>query len=148
MALFQFHGGRSALMLPASNNQAIAEINESLGLGLDQYVAQRKVDMLTDPLAYLTERNNALDTVITDIGTDYGNEINAINALIPAGYRNTPWVRQMAADSVRLKGLARLKRVDVQFPIEKAAYKAQKKKNKQGNGSEERTYRGGCLDFP
>jgi len=33
----------------------------------------------------------------------------------------------MAADSVRLKGLANLKRVDVQFPIEKAAYKAQKK---------------------
>jgi len=30
-------------MQPASNKQAIAEINESLGLGLDQYVAQRKV---------------------------------------------------------------------------------------------------------
>jgi len=37
-------------MLPASNKQAIAEINESLGLGLDQYVAQKKVEMLTDPL--------------------------------------------------------------------------------------------------
>jgi len=36
----------------------------------------------------------------------------------------------MAADSVRLKGLAHLKRVSVQCPIEKAAYKAQKKKNK------------------
>jgi hypothetical protein len=33
----------------------------------------------------------------------------------------------MAADSVRLKGLARLKSVDVWYPIEKAAYKAQKK---------------------
>jgi len=127
MALFQFHGGRSALMLPASNNQAIAEINESLGLGLDQYVAERKVEMLTDPLAYLTACNTALGAVITDIATDYGTEITAINALVPAGYRNTPWVRQMAADSVRLKGLANLKRVDVQNPIEKAAYKAQKK---------------------
>jgi len=36
----------------------------------------------------------------------------------------------MAADSVRLKGLARLKSVDIQYPIEKAVYKAQKKKNK------------------
>jgi len=117
-------------MLPASNEQAIAEINESLGLGLDQYVAQRKVAMLADPLAYLT-RNTALGTVITNIGTDYGTEIAAINALVPAGYRDTPWVRQMAADSVRLKGLARLKSVDIQYPIEKAAYKAQKKKNKQ-----------------
>jgi len=106
MALFHFHGGRSVLMLPASNQQAIAEINESLGLGLDQYVAQRKVEMMTDPLAYLNAWNTALGTVITDIGTDYGNDINAINALVLAGYRGTPWVRQMAADSVRLKGLA------------------------------------------
>jgi len=68
MALFQSHGGRSALMLPASNEQAIAEINESLGLGLDQYVAERKVAMLTDPLVYLNARNTALGTVITDIG--------------------------------------------------------------------------------
>jgi len=56
---------------------------------------------------------------------------SAINALVPPGYRNTPWVRQMAADSVRLKGLANLKKVDIQYPIEKAAYKAQKKKNKR-----------------
>jgi len=87
--------------------------------------------LLADPLAYLNAWNTALGTVITDIGTDYGNEIVAINALVLAGYRNTPWVRQMAADSVRLKGLANLKRVDVQFPIEKAVYKAQKKKNKR-----------------
>jgi len=127
MSLFQFHGGRSALMLPASNKQAVAEINKSLGLGIDQYVAEKKVEMLTDPLAYLTACNNALGAVVTDICTDYGTEIAAINALVPAGYRNTPWVRQMAADSVRLKGLANLKRVDVKYPIEKAAYKAQKK---------------------
>jgi len=130
MALFQFHGGRFALMLPASNEQAIAEINESLGLGLDQYVAQRKVEMLADPLAYLNAWNTELATVITNIVTDYDNEITAINNLVLDGYKDTPWVRQMAADSVRLKGLARLKRVDVRYPIEKAAYKAQKKKNK------------------
>jgi len=118
-------------MLPASNEQAIAEINKSLGLGLDQYVAQLKVEMLTDPLAYLNARNVALGTVITDIGTDYTNEVTAINNLVLAGYRNTPWVRQMAADSVRLKGLVKLKRVDVQFHIEKTAYKAKKKKNKR-----------------
>jgi len=128
MALLQFHGGRSALMLPASNKQAMAEINESLGLGLDQYVAQRKVAMLTDPLVYLTARNNALGTVITEIGTDYDTEVTDINALLPDAYKNTPWVRQMAADSLRLRGLAKLKRVYIQYPIEKAAYKAQKKK--------------------
>jgi hypothetical protein len=33
----------------------------------------------------------------------------------------------MAADAMRLKGLAALKRVDIQYLIEKAAYKAQKK---------------------
>jgi len=127
MALFQFHGGRSALMLPASNKQAIAEVNESLGLGLDQYVAERKVTMLTDPLVYLNAWNMALGTAITEISTDYTNEIAAINNLVLSGYRNTLCIRQMAADSVRLNGLAKLKRVDIQFLIEKAAYKAQKK---------------------
>jgi len=131
MALFQFQGGRSALMLPASNKQAVAEINESLGLGLDQYVAERKVAMLADPLAYLNAQNTALGTVITAIGTDYTNEIAAINGLLPDAHKNTPWVRQMTTDSVRLKGLANLKRVDVQYPIEKAACTAQKKKNKR-----------------
>jgi len=118
-------------MLPTSNEQAIAEINESLGLGLDQYVAEKKVTILTNTLAYLKARNVALGTVITDIGTDYTNEVNAINALVPDAHKNTLCVRQMAADSARLKGLANLKRVDIQYPIEKAAYKAQKKKNKQ-----------------
>jgi len=63
MALLQFHGGRSALMLPASNKQAIAEINESLGLGLNQYVAEKKVTMLTEPLVYLTNWNTTLGGV-------------------------------------------------------------------------------------
>jgi len=37
----------------------------------------------------------------------------------------------MAADTMRIKGLAALKRIDIQYPIKKAAYKAQKKNNKQ-----------------
>jgi hypothetical protein len=85
--------------------------------------------MLADPLAYLTAQNTELGNVITAIGTDYGTEIMAINNLVPDGYKDTPWVRQMAADAVRLKGLGRLKSVDIRYPIEKAAYKAQKKKN-------------------
>jgi len=36
--------------------------------------------MPTDPLVYLNACNTALGTVITDIGTDYGTEITAINA--------------------------------------------------------------------
>jgi len=86
--------------------------------------------MLTDPLAYLTNRNMALGTVIMAIGNDYTNEVTAINNLVPDAHKNTPWVRQMAADSARLKGLANLKKFDIQFPIEKAAYKAKKKKKK------------------
>jgi len=119
------------MMLPASNEQAIAEINDSLGLGLDQYLAQKKVAMLNNPLTYLTDCNTALGNVITQIGTDYAMELLAINNLLPDEQKNTPWVRQMAADSARLKGLAQLKRVDIQYPINKAAYKAQKKKNKR-----------------
>jgi len=119
------------MMLPASNEQAIAEINDSLGLGLDQYLAQKKVAMLNNPLTYLRDRNTALGNVITQIGTDYAAELLAINNLLPDEQKDTPWVRQMAADSARLKGLAQLKRVDIQYPINKAAYKAQKKKNKR-----------------
>jgi len=78
------------MLLPASNEQAIAEINDSLGLGLDQYIAQRRVTMLTDPLVYLNACNTALGTVITEIGTDYGNEVTAINNLLPDAHKNTP----------------------------------------------------------
>jgi len=119
------------MLLLALNEQAIAEINDSLGLGLNQYLAQKKVDMLTNPLDHLTWHNTALGNVITKLGTDYNTEITAINNLLPDAQKNTPWVRQMAADSARLKGLAELKRVDIQFPINKATYKAQKKKNKR-----------------
>jgi len=118
------------MMLPASNEQVIAEINDSLGLGLNQYLAQKKVNMLTNPLTYLTNCNTALGNIITNIGREYTAEITAINNLLPDEQKDTPWVKQMAADSVRLKGLAELKKVDIQYPINKAAYKAQKKKNK------------------
>jgi len=112
------------VMLLASNEQAIAEINDSLGLGLDQYLAQKKVAMLNNPLTYLTDCNTAIASVITNIGMDYPNEVTAINNLLPDEHKDTPWVRQVAADSMRLKGLAALKLVDIQYPIEKAAYKA------------------------
>jgi len=62
MALFQFGGGQ-AVGLPASNEQAVSEIAESLGLGVGQYLNKKKIQMLGNPVDYLTNCNNALAAV-------------------------------------------------------------------------------------
>jgi len=116
MSLLQFHEGSSAVMQLASNEQAITEINESLGLGLDQYLAQKKVEMLNAPLTYLTNHNTALFAIITKIGTDFDTDFTNINNLLPDEHKNTQWVWQMAADAMGLKGLAELKKVDRPVP--------------------------------
>jgi len=90
-------------MLPTSDLQAIAEINESLGLGLDKYLAQRKVAMQNAPLTYLTDCNMPLGGVIAKRGRQYARELAEINNLLPAAQRDTP-VWQMATDVTRLKG--------------------------------------------
>jgi len=58
MDLFQFQGGVASYLV--SNDQAVAEISDALGLGMELYVNRKKVDMLQDPPAYLVERNKAL----------------------------------------------------------------------------------------
>jgi len=75
MALFQFRGGRVA-GLPASNEQAIGEIAESLGLGVGQYLNKKKIQMLGNPVDYLTRRNNALAAVGTTTTNAYDAKLD------------------------------------------------------------------------
>jgi len=63
MTLFQFRGGQ-AVGLPASNEQAVSKIAESLGLGVGQYLNKKKIQMLGNPVDYLTNHNNALAAVL------------------------------------------------------------------------------------
>jgi len=45
-AMLTFRGGREVQAFPDSNNQAVLEINESLGLGMEQFLAGKKIHML------------------------------------------------------------------------------------------------------
>jgi len=53
MDLFQFRGGVASYLV--SNDQAVTEILDTLGLGLELYINKKKVDMLQNPSAYLQE---------------------------------------------------------------------------------------------
>jgi len=55
MDLFQFRGG--AASYPVSNDQAVSEISDAIGLGMELYVNKKKLDMLQNPSAYLEKRN-------------------------------------------------------------------------------------------
>jgi len=58
--MLTFRGGREVQGYPVSNEQAISEINESLGLGIDQFMASKKIAMLNAPATYLQARNEKL----------------------------------------------------------------------------------------
>jgi len=58
MDLFQFQGGVASYLV--SDYQAVAEISDALGLGMELYINKKKVDMLQNPSAYLLQRNKAL----------------------------------------------------------------------------------------
>jgi len=58
MDLFQFQGGVASY--PINNDQAVAEISDTLGLGMELYINREKLDMLQNPSAYLKQRNKAL----------------------------------------------------------------------------------------
>jgi len=77
MALFQFQGGR-AVGLPASNDQAIGEIAELLGLGVGQDLNKKKIQMLGNPVNYLTNRNDALAAVSTATTNAYNTKLDAL----------------------------------------------------------------------
>jgi len=82
------------------------EINESLGLGIDQFMAGKKIDMLNAPATYLQNRNEKLAGLNTKIKKDYDDALKEIQGLVP-GYENSLWVKQLATEDALLKAKAR-----------------------------------------
>jgi len=126
--MLTFRGGREVMSYPLSNDQAVAEINESLGLGIDQFMAGKKIAMLSGPAKYLQDRNDKLAALLAVIKKDYEDALADIQGLA-TGYENSLWVKQLAAEDALLKAKARKRQVDIEFPILGSAYKAQKSKN-------------------
>jgi len=126
--MLTFRGGRDVQAYPVSNDQAVSEINESLGLGIEQFMAGKKIAMLNAPAKYLQERNEKLAGLSTDITKDYKTALVEVQALAP-GYENSLWVKQLAAEDALLRAKARRRQVDIEYPILGSAYKAQKSKN-------------------
>jgi len=69
--MLTFRGGRDVQGYPVSNNQAVSEINESLGLGIEQFMAGKKIAMLNTPAKYLKDRNDKLAGLTAAINKDY-----------------------------------------------------------------------------
>jgi len=126
--MLTFRGGREVQPYPASNDQAILEINESLGLGIDLFMAGKKIAMLSGPATYLQNRNDKLAGLPAKIKAGYDTALKEIQDLAP-GYENSLLVKQLAAEDTLLKAKARKRQVDIEFPILGSAYKAQKSKN-------------------
>jgi len=126
--MLTFRGGREVQAYPVSNDQAILEINESLGLGIDQFMAGKKIDMLNAPATYLQNRNNKLAGLPAKIKKDYDAALLEIQGLAP-GYENSLWVKQLTTEDALLKANARKRQIDIKFPILGSTYKAQKSKN-------------------
>ena len=123
-----FRGGRDVQSYPVSDDQAVAEINESLGLGIDQFMAGKKIDMLNSPAKYLKDRNDKLADLSKGIKKDFDDALAEIKILTP-GYENSLWVKQLAAEDALLRTKAKKRQIDIEFPILGSAYKAQKSKN-------------------
>jgi len=150
MALFQFRGGQ-AVGLPASNEQAVGQIAELLGLSVGQYLNKNKINMLGNPVDYLTRRNNALagatttdtyNTKLDDLVDSIAGPAlvvghGVIQAHVDAqdaeclAVCNLPWVKQLAAGLVAKVQAAEVEMVDINFPIQNKAKKFQKSINKR-----------------
>jgi len=100
--MLTFRGCRDVQAYPVSNKQAVSEINESLGLGIDQFMASKKIAMLNAPATYLQERNDKLAGLTTTINNDYKAALGEIQALTP-GYENSLWVKQLTAEDALLR---------------------------------------------
>jgi len=94
--------GRDVQAYPVSDNQAILEINESLGLGIDQFMASKKITMLNAPARYLQARNEKLSGLTNAIDKDYRVALEEIQKLA-LGYESSLWVKQLAAEDALLK---------------------------------------------
>jgi len=101
-----FRGGREIQGYPVSNDQAVSEINESLGLGIEQFMAGKKINMLNAPSDYLQARNEKLASLNTSIKNDHNAALKEIQGL-SKGYENSLWVKQLAAEDALLKAKAR-----------------------------------------
>jgi len=126
--MLTFRGGRDVQAYPVSDDQAVSEINESLGLGIEQFMAGKKIAMLNAPAKYLQERNEKLAGLSADITKDYKAALAEVQTLTP-GYENSLWVKQLAAEDALLRAKARRRQVNIEYPILGSAYKAQKSKN-------------------
>jgi len=126
--MLTFRGGREVQAYPVSNEQPISEINEALGLGIDQFMAGKKITMLTAPAEYLKERNNKLAGLNAGLKKDYDVALKDIQKFAE-GYENSLLVKQLATKEALLKAKARKRQVDIEFPILGSAYKAQKSNN-------------------
>jgi len=165
MVLFQFRGGRVA-GLPASNEQAICEIAESLGPGVGQYLSKKKIDMLGNPVNYLTNRNAALAAVGAATTNAYNTKLDAlvnsiagpvlvasadVTAAMVAAWdaerlavRNLPWVKQLATGLVAKVQVAGVEMVDINYPIQNKAEKFQKSIKRTMAGKKEIIEEGSC----
>jgi len=54
--MLAFRGSREVQGYPVSNKQAVSEINESLGLGIEQFMTGKKIAMLNAPATYLARQ--------------------------------------------------------------------------------------------
>jgi len=126
--MLTFRGGREIQSYPVSNDQAVSEINVSLGLGMEQFLAGKKIAMLSGPAKYLEDRNAKLAGLPAEIKEDYDKALKEIQDLAP-GYENSLWVKQLAAEDTLVKAKARKRQIDIEFPILGSTYKAQKSKN-------------------
>jgi len=124
-----------------------------LGLGVGQYLSKKKVQMLGNPVNYLTNHNTALTAVGTGTTAAYNAKLDAlVNSIagpvlvVGAGVnqgqvdartaerlavRNSPWVKQLAAGLAAKVQAAEVEMVDINFLIQNKAEKFQKSINKR-----------------
>jgi len=124
-----------------------------LGLGVAQYLSKKKIDMLGNPVNYLTNYNDALAAVGAATNNAYNAKLDALvdsiagPALAVAGLvtqahvdaqdaqrlavHNSPWVKQLAAGLAAKVQAAEMEMVDINFPIQNKAEKFQKSINKK-----------------
>jgi hypothetical protein len=124
-----------------------------LGLGVGQYLNKKKINMLGNPVNYLTNCNNALAAVGAATTAAYDAKLDALvdsiagPALVVGGgvnqghvdawdaerlaVCNSPWVKQLAAGLTAKVQAAEVEMVDISFPIQNKAEKFQKSINKR-----------------
>jgi len=142
--MLTFRGGREIQSYLFSNNQAVLEFNESLGLGMEQFLAG-KIAMLSGPAKCLPDRNDKLANLPAAIKVDYDAALGEIQKLA-TGYENSLWVKQLAAEDTLLRAKARKRQVDIEFPILGSPYKAQKSKKSREQEAKKEFIKEGTMD--